>query len=378
MGKVTLRRRLKNFVLGLRGRRVIRAAEPVAPVPAKGADEWLRVQDVFLAALSVPASERASYVTSATGDDAEFAAKVLGLIQAHESDGPLDALRKRVLGSSRSVFELAGESLLHYEILERLEGGGMGVVYRARDVRLHRTVALKFLSSHLVADPEAKERFLVEACATATLEHPNLCTVHEAGETDEGHLYIAMEFYDGETLKRRIARGRVAPAEALGIVAQVARGLACAAEQRIVHRDIKPGNLMLTTDGTIKIVDFGLAKIGDSQLTLTGTRMGTVSYMSPEQTRGEPVDQRTDVWSMGVVLYELLTGTQPFRGGSDQAIIHAILNDEPDPIEEVTPGLGPGVASLVERAMRKEASERYASAEGFLSHVEPLAADPDR
>ena len=357
----------------------MRPVPPVAAVsPEEERAEWRRVRDVFSEAIALAPTERAAYLAGAVGNDPSLDARVRALIESHETEGPLDGLRERVLGALRPVTDLVGQTLLHYRVVERLESGGMGVVYRAEDTRLGRTVALKFLSAHLVTDPEAKARFLIEARAAATMDHPNLCTIHEVGETEDGHLFIAMAFYDGESLKRRIARGSMSPAEALDIAAQMARGLTCAAEQQIVHRDIKPGNVMLTREGTVKIVDFGLAKIGDGQMTRTGTRMGTVSYMSPEQTRGEPVDQRTDVWSVGVVLYELLSGEKPFRGGSDQATVHAILHDDPEPIDELVPGLGLGVASLVEKAMHKDPGQRYADAEGLLRDLERLIADPDR
>ncbi|MFV2007905.1 MAG: serine/threonine-protein kinase PknK, partial [Longimicrobiales bacterium] len=277
----------------------------------------------------------------------------------------------------RSVVDLEGETVLHYEILERLGGGGMGVVYKARDLRLGRTVALKFLSTHLLSDPEAKQRFLVEAQAAASLDHPNLCTIHEIGETEDGCLFIAMSYYEGETLQRRIGRGRISVEEALDITAQTSRGLARAAERGIIHRDIKPANLMLTADGTVKIVDFGLAKMMGGELTQAGSRLGTVSYMSPEQTRGDTADNRTDVWSVGVVLYEMLSGKRPFRGGTDQAVIHSILSETPTPPDALVPSLSPGVTALVERALRKDPARRYPDAASLLKDVERLIADPE-
>ncbi|GMR13000.1 MAG: hypothetical protein BMS9Abin29_1195 [Gemmatimonadota bacterium] len=277
----------------------------------------------------------------------------------------------------RSVGDLEGETVLQYEVLEKLGGGGMGVVYKARDSRLGRTVALKFLSAHLLSDPEAKKRFLVEAQAAASLDHPNLCTIHETGETEDGCLFIAMTYYEGETLQRRIGRGRISVEEALDITAQASRGVARAAERGIIHRDIKPANLMLTSEGTVKIVDFGLAKTMGGELTQAGSRLGTVSYMSPEQTRGDTADHRTDVWSLGVVLYEMLSGKRPFRGGTDQAVIHSILTETPTPLYELVPSLSPGVTALVERALRKDPARRYPDASSLLKDVERLIADPE-
>ena len=347
----------------------------------EGAARWKLVQDLFHRARELPEDERGAFLDAAANGDDRLVTEVRSLLGADQREGPLDELRERVVAplvsQVRSVADLEGQTVLHYEILEKLGGGGMGVVYKARDSRLGRTVALKFLSTHLLSDPEAKKRFLVEAQAAASLDHPNLCTIHEIGETDDGGLFIAMAYYEGETLQRMIARGRINVEDALEITAQISRGLARAAERGIIHRDIKPGNLMLTPDGTVKIVDFGLAKMMGGDLTRTGARMGTVSYMSPEQTRGDAVDQRTDVWSLGVVLYEMVSGKRPFRGGTDQAIIHAILNGTATPPDELVPGLSPGVTALIDRAMRKDPARRYPDAAGLLKDVERLIADPE-
>jgi serine/threonine protein kinase len=349
--------------------------------PLSPSARWTLVQDLFLQALEREDPERETFLVMATKDDSSLLAEVRSLLLAHEDAGPLDELRERVLTPmserSLSVENLDGETVLHYEIMEKLGSGGMGVVYKARDTRLGRVLTLKFLSSHLLTSDEAKQRFLIEAQAAASLDHPNLCTIHEIGETDDGRLYIAMAFYDGETLQRRIGRGRIGVADALDVTAQVCRGLARAAEHDIIHCDIKPGNLILTEDGVVKIVDFGLAKRRGGTLTQTGARMGTVAYMSPEQTRGEAVDQRTDVWSVGVVLYEMLTGKKPFRGGSDQAVIHSILNDAPVAPEELASELPPAVNALVIRALSKEPTLRHPDAATLLKDVERILADPD-
>ena len=339
-----------------------------------------RAQELFVHALDVGEDNREGFLLAATGADESLLGEVRALLRAHARQDPLDMSRRRVVAplieEASSVEDLEGESLLHYEILDKLGGGGMGVVYRARDTRLDRVVALKFLSAHLLSDPEAKDRFLVEAQAAASLDHPNLCTIHEIGETADGRLYIVMTYYGGETLQQRIARGRVELDEALDITAQVSPGLASAAGRGIIHRDIKPANLTLAEDGTVKIVDFGLAKIMGAQLTQAGTRMGTVAYMSPEQTRGDAVDQRTDVWSLGVVLYEMLSGQRPFKGGSDQAVIHSILNQVAAHLHEIEPGLPYGVTAVVARAMRKDASNRYPDASSMLVDIERLLDDP--
>ena len=216
-----------------------------------------------------------------------------------------------------------------YRIVEEVGAGGMGVVYKAEDLKLKRAVALKFLPPHLMDLPDLKERFLVEAQAAAALSHPNICVIHEVGESED-RPYIAMEYVEGETLRDRVRKGPLEPSEAVDIVDQVAAGLGEAHGKGIIHRDIKSANIMVTAKGRAKVMDFGLAKLrGGSSLTKSQTTVGTVAYMSPEQARGEEVDQRTDIWSLGVVLYELLTGELPFKGDHDQTVIHAILHRDP-------------------------------------------------
>ena len=210
---------------------------------------------------------------------------------------------------------MEGQTVSHYTVLERLGGGGMGVVYKALDTKLNRHVALKFLPPELTRDDDARERFIREAQAASALDHPNICTIYEIDSTPDEQLFIAMGFYEGETLKQRIAKGPLPIDEALDIAIQMGQGLAKAHASGIVHRDIKPANVIVTTDGLVKIVDFGIAKLlGVTGPTQTGTTLGTVSYMSPEQVAGEEADERSDVWSLGAVLYEMLTGQQPFTG----------------------------------------------------------------
>jgi serine/threonine protein kinase len=213
---------------------------------------------------------------------------------------------------------MIGQTISHYKIIEKLGEGGMGVVYKAEDAKLKRTVALKFLPSSIMASEAEKTRFIHEAQAAAALNHPNICTIYEINEID-GQAFIAMEFIEGQSLQERIvgAHGRVPLPidEAIKFAMQIAEGLQAAHEKKITHRDIKPANIMLTSKGQVKIMDFGLAKLaGRSALTKEGTTLGTVAYMSPEQARGENVDHRTDMWSFGVVLYEMLTGQLPFKG----------------------------------------------------------------
>jgi serine/threonine protein kinase/Tol biopolymer transport system component len=270
--------------------------------------------------------------------------------------------------------ELTGvRHLSQYRIGELLGGGGMGVVYRAEDVHLGRTVALKFLAADLVGDPAAKARFLQEARAASALDHPNICTVYEIGETGENHLYLAMPCYEGETLKARIARGPLPVNEALDYALQAAKGLARAHRQGIVHRDIKPANLMITSDGLVKILDFGVAKLsGESTLTRAGVAVGTAAYMAPEQVRGEEVDARADLWSLGVVLYEMVTGRRPFPGDNPEAIRHAVLTREPEPVARLRPDASAGLDRIVRGLLAKGAADRYPTADAVAADLRLL------
>jgi len=262
-----------------------------------------------------------------------------------------------------------GRTISHYRILAKLGEGGMGVVYRAEDTKLKRTVALKFLPPELTRDVQAKTRFVHEAQAASALDHPNVCTIHEIGEAEDGQLFFVMACYEGETLKERLVHGPLPLAKALEITQQVGRGLARAHDHGIVHRDIKPANIFLTTDGQVKILDFGLAKLKDqTRVTRTGSTVGTFAYMSPEQVRGTPVDQRTDVWALGVLLYEMLTGQLPFAGETEPAVLYAILNEEPRPLNVQQIFLPSGLMAVIHRALAKDPDKRYPS-------VVPLMAD---
>jgi serine/threonine protein kinase len=265
----------------------------------------------------------------------------------------------------------------HYRIFEPLGGGGMGIVYRAEDTRLGRTVALKFLPPELTRDPVAKARFLLEARTASALDHPNICTIYDVGETPDARLYLSMPCYDGETLREHIARGPLAVDEAVDIAWQAARGLAKAHRQGIVHRDIKPANLIVTADGVVKILDFGIAKLaGAAGITRTGLPLGTPAYMSPEQMRGEEVDVRTDLWSLGVVLYEMLAGRRPFPGDHEVVVRHGVLNVEPEPVTRQRPEVPRELERIVAGLLAKSPQERYATAESFLSDLRPLVVSP--
>lgn len=256
-----------------------------------------------------------------------------------------------------------GTTVSHYEILGQLGSGGMGVVYRARDTQLDRTVALKFLPQHLSADASAKRRFIQEAKAASALDHANICTILHIGETNDGQVYIVMSYYEGQTLKYLLNDGPLPEETALNIARQLAAGLHRAHLEGIVHRDIKPANVMVTVHGEVKILDFGIAKLGAvSDMTGEGATLGTVSYMSPEQTRGEKVGPATDLWSLGVVLYEMLAGRRPFGGDYDQAVTYAILNEPPDDIQEAAPNVSDDTAEVVRQLLEKDPEARPTNA----------------
>ncbi len=273
---------------------------------------------------------------------------------------------------------MIGKTVSHYRIIRELGAGGMGVVYEAVDIKLDRTVALKFLPPESTRDPDAKARFIHEAKAASALDHNNVCVIYEVGETDDGQMFLAMGCYEGETLKDRIDRGPLPIDEALDITRQVAAGLAKAHERDIVHRDIKPANIFITSDGLVKILDFGLAKLaGQTMLTREGTTIGTAGYLSPEQARGEATDQRTDLWCLGVVLYEMVTGRRPFQGDHAQALIYSILNLEPEPVTGLRTGVSMELERLIDRCLEKEPAARYQTAGDLASDLSRHQRGPD-
>ena len=275
----------------------------------------------------------------------------------------------------------SGTKLAHYEILSPLGKGGMGVVYKAQDTRLKRRVAIKLLPPETTRDETAKQRFLQEAQAASALDHPNICTIYEINETDDGQLYLAMAYYEGETVKQKIERGPLLIDESIRIAIQVAEGLGKAHDVGIVHRDIKPANLIVTVDGTVRILDFGLAKLAGSEgMTETGATVGTVAYMSPEQARGQGVDQRTDIWSLGVVLYEMVTGSNPFQGENLLAISKAILENQPLAVTETRADVPAALVQIIDQALTKDRGERFQSTGELLSQLRGnriLASSPD-
>ena len=261
---------------------------------------------------------------------------------------------------------MIGTQVAHYLINEKLGEGGMGVVYKAQDTKLQRTVALKFLSKDITRDAEAKQRFIQEARAAAALNHQNICTVYEINEINN-QSFIVMEYVDGISLKEKIESGPLAISEVEKIALQIATGLQEAHEKSIVHRDIKSANIMLTKKGQVKITDFGLAKLSEqSNITKTGTTLGTVAYMSPEQARGDEVNNQTDIWSFGVVLYEMITGGLPFKGYIEHAVIYSIINEEPKPISEIREEVPEIFEDILAKALEKNQAKRYLHAEDII------------
>jgi serine/threonine protein kinase len=272
---------------------------------------------------------------------------------------------------------MIGKTISHYKILEKIGEGGMGVVYKAEDSKLKRTVALKFLPQELMRDKEAKERFVQEAQAAAAIDHPNICTVYEI-DASEGQTFISMAYLEGQSLKERIASGPFELENVLNIAIHTAEGLKEAHENGIVHRDIKPANIMLTKKGKVKIMDFGLAKLSwGVDLTKTATIMGTVAYMSPEQASGEEIDFRTDIWSLGCVLYEMLAGQRPFKSTHDQAAIYSILNEDPEPIASFRKALPVGFEMILHACLQKDPRNRYRDMDSLLFDLRSLDLDDE-
>ena len=278
---------------------------------------------------------------------------------------------------------MIGKTISHYKILEEIGSGGMGIVYKAEDINLERHVALKFLPPELTRDNEARERFIHEAKSASALDHPNVCTIYEIGKTEpapgepgDNQMFIAMGYYEGETLKDKIARGPLKIDEALDIAIQIATGLEKAHKKSIIHRDIKPANILITNDNLVKILDFGLAKLsGQTKLTKDGSTLGTVAYMSPEQTTGDETDSRSDIWSLGVVLFEMLTGLLPFKGDYEQAMQYCIVNEEPEQLANYDSEISEGFQNIVDKSLSKELETRYQNTDELLIDLEGLSQD---
>jgi eukaryotic-like serine/threonine-protein kinase len=354
------------------------------------AERWAALKSTFAELQELQPEERSARLAVLATTDPDLHRRVSRVLAAdasvdrllHHLEYPFPPLRG--MGSSDATpadagepgpdpFGLLGRTVAHFQIQQTLGAGGMGVVYRAEDLRLGRSVALKFLLPQYSLDTTAKQRFLLEARSASSLDHPNICTIYEAGESEQGQLFLAMSCYAGETLRERLRReGALRVEESVELVRQLLRGLGAAHAAGILHRDIKPGNLMLTPEGTLKILDFGLAKVRDLSVTVAGERPGTVAYMSPEQLSDALVDDRSDLWGAGVVLYEMLTGRLPFGGGHELSTVYRILFEEPAAPSSLRPEIPPWLDQVVLRLLVKTPEERYASARESLEPLEPL------
>jgi len=345
-------------------------------------DLWKKVDALLDQALAQPPDKREAFVAEAAKDNAVLRDEVLSLLKADkQASGFMERSAMKVAAAAlaedsnlTTSFSLTGKELANYKIEKLLGAGGMGEVYLARDNKLNRMVALKILPWHFLADTERSARFQREARALSSLNHPNLVTIYEVGE-EAGLNFIVMEFIDGQTLTS--LREKLTLRELLAIVAQVGEALSAAHQTGIVHRDVKPENIMVRPDGYAKVLDFGLVKLNEVAMsgepnTQHGVAMGTLAYMSPEQAAGEPVDQRTDIWSLGVVLYELATGQKPFKGETRQATVNAILSKEPAAPTTIDPTLPPDVDLILNKALEKDRELRYQTASDFRADIRRL------
>lgn len=355
------------------------------------ADRWDEIGPLFERVRNHPPEKRASVLREHC-DDPEVQQEVMSLLRAWDEDPRLFEFTAEELLASVGTVErekgikdqrtddplrLVGDQVGGYTVEEHLGGGGMGIVYRGWDSELDRWVALKFLPPTLADMPEADKRFVREAKAAASLDHSHIATIHEIGRMEEGRRFLAMTYYEGETLKSKIDRQERLPVEeAVGYAEQIAEALTRSHDAGIIHRDVKPANVMVTDRGTVKLLDFGLAQVRDrSGLTETGQRLGTVAYMSPEQVEGKDVGPFTDLWALGVVLYEMLTGSRPFQGRRKTAVLHSILHDAPVPVGESRSAISDDLESVVDRCLEKNASDRYSKAEVLLADLHALRSD---
>jgi serine/threonine-protein kinase len=348
-------------------------------------EHWQQIKTLLQAALEREPHERAAFFKEACADDPSLQSEVESLIASHEQAGgfiesPAFAVMAESLANNRAE-SVAGQTLGHYKVLAQLGAGGMGEVYLAQDTRLGRKIALKLLPAYFTDDRGRLQRFQQEARAASALNHPNIITIHEVGEQTGRH-FIATELIEGETLRERVRRTQMKPLEAINIAIEIASALSAAHAAGIIHRDIKPENIMVREDGIVKVLDFGLAKLTEAQApavdseamvrTTPGMLMGTTRYMSPEQVRGLEVDERTDIWSLGCVLYEMSAGRAPFEGSTTSDIIAAILERTPPPPSEHDKSIPPELELVIRKALHKEREGRYQRVRELLSDLQDL------
>jgi serine/threonine protein kinase len=353
-------------------------------------ERWQRLKEVFETALERAPKERLAFLDQACDGDESLRTELQSLLASYEQgqsfmESPAVAVAAESLAGPQGE-SLVGQTIGHYQVTREIGSGGMGEVYLAQDTRLGRLAALKLLPTDLSKDEDRLRRFEQEARTASALNHPNVCVIYEVGETeDDGH-YIAMEYIAGVTLRQHMTEARLKLGEVLDVAVQIASGLAAAHEVGIVHRDIKPENIMLRRDGYVKVLDFGLAKLSVKPLPCTdsaapmvsrkatdpGVIMGTVQYMSPEQARGKEVDARSDIFSLGVVMYELVAGRTPFEGETSTDVLAAILDREPMPLARFSPDVPTELQRIAMKCLRKDGDDRYQTMKGLLADLREL------
>ncbi|HEX9255538.1 MAG TPA: serine/threonine-protein kinase, partial [Candidatus Angelobacter sp.] len=351
--------------------------------------ELQTIKEIFHGALDCEPNRDSAFLETACQGGAALRNEVEAFLTAHQQAG--NFIEVPVIGLATNILEegqtrlLIGQTIGHYRILKRIGGGGMGEVYLASDINVGRTAALKLLPAYLTGNAERLRRFEQEARAVAGLNHPNIMTIYELG-SDDSTRYIASELIEGETLHQCLARGRIELKETVEIAIQVTSALAAAHSAGVVHRDIKPQNIMLRPDGYVKVLDFGIAKLAEPEVpsalpehealklveTNLGSILGTVSYMSPEQARGAPTDKRTDIWSLGVVLYEMAVGRAPFTGATPGAVMSSILEKEPPPLTRYPEHVSPELQQIVTKALQQNPEQRYQNANEMLGALKHL------
>jgi eukaryotic-like serine/threonine-protein kinase len=359
-------------------------------IPTNNPGRWAELCAAFDTLVKLDASARAERLDVLGASDPASRRALEELLEADANAvswlGRIDAVFGTAEGpgaprpsAAGDPLKLVGRTISHFRVVEPLATGGMGVVYRGLDTHLTRPVALKFPLPGQHLDHQMRERFLREARAVGALDHPNICSIYEAGETEDGQLFLAMPLYEGETLKARIAReGRLPIADAVVCAQQIAAGLHAAHRAGIMHRDLKPANAIILPDGGLKILDFGIARVTDATRTTAHGMLGTVPYMAPEQVRGEEVDVRADLWALGVLLYEMLTGRRPFEGAHEIAIAHAIVHSDPVPPSALRPEIWPELDALVLRLLTRKPGRRPASAEAVMTAFGALESGSTR